>query len=254
MAGLPPLPITAPVANPLPAGLYSAATVIDAADDRHHGGLLLDSPNIGGQSGLWPTSCPTPAETPEKGGERPGPVMGPATVVWAADECSTVGGDDQEALARAAQILRLREQIEVEHWLLDQLMDVAEVQQSNDLLDALEQFEVTAGVIHAAPSVIHANRGVLVELAARYPGLVRREGQGFLTPGGHRWAFGGGYADAGDDLVLTGPVTIRRGPVEARVVVDPTTNRRLAVAERTIAAAWEGPVIATNPSAPAPAP
>ena len=240
MTGLPPLPLTAPPANPLPGGLYTAARGVDAPDDRHHGGIALESPNTGG-AGQWPTACPTPEETPEKTGGRAEPAVFPATVVWAADECHTVGVTDDEARARAAQTLRLREPVEVEKHVAAQLTAKAEAEEQTaatlaEAVAVAEEKIAAAGYV----GVLHASRRLIV--AAETAKLIRREGQTLLTPGGHQWAVGAGYTALGaDTIVATRPVIIRRGPVESRIAVDARRNTRVAVAERVVAAAWELP-------------
>ena len=241
---LPPLYVIAPPATPAPHGLYDAASVTQDTADRHLGGVLLDTPN-GGPAGTWPTDCPTPDDTPDKGGARPAAVQHDSTVVWAADECKTVGVDDAAAQARAEQALRLAEPVQVEQHTAPRLLDAA------DTPTSVTDWEAAVAAIEDAlaaggyTGVVHARRGVLPYVTR----WVVRQGGVLLTPGGHRWAFGAGYGALGDTLVGTGPVHVRQGPVTHRTALDHATNTRLAVAERVVNVAWEPPTVAVTMTA-----
>ncbi|MFC3848877.1 hypothetical protein ACFORJ_01670 [Corynebacterium hansenii] len=242
---LPTVPVVLPPANPYTGGLYDAATLIDDLAARHLGGLTVDSPNHG-PHGSWPTECPTPGDTPGKGGPRPAPRDVDATIVWAADECNTVGITDEEAKARAAQALRLAEQVDVEKHAATDLKKVTATQVA-DIVAAvahLEQ-ELTAD---GFTGVIHARRGLLA--VAEKASMIIRQGSRLLTPGGHRWAFGAGYTDLGDTVVGTGPVIIRRSPVTESLTLNARTNTRMALAERVVAVAWDTPTAAATITSP----
>lgn len=236
---LPPINLTAPPANPAPYGLYAAATVTQDAESRHLGGINLDTPNAG-PHGTWPTDCPTPDGTPDKGGDRPDPTVFPSTIVWAADDCKAVGVSEDQARDRAMQTLRLSEPLDVEDHVATLLAGITPTQvntirQSVELLeDALTQ--------NGHTGVIHARRGLIAYLQ---PLIVRQGGQ-LLTPGGHRWAFGAGYGTLGDTLVGTGPVHIRQSPVEIRQAFDRETNDRTVIAERVVTVSWEAPTAAVT--------
>lgn len=236
---LPMQPVTAPPANPLPGGLYQAATITDETQSRHQGGITLVTPNNGGH-GRWPVDLPTPAGTPNKAGERPAPRGFPATIVWAADEPKAVGVPESEVQDRALQALRLGEPLEVEEFVAEQLSEITPTATVGikHAVELLEDALAARGYL----GVIHARRGLIAHLN----GLIVRQGGQLLTPGGHRWAFGAGYHDLGDTLVGTGPVMIRRGPVVAASAFEPKTNKRLALGERVVSVGWESPTAAVT--------
>ena len=73
-----------------------------------------------------------------------------------------------------------------------------------------------------------------------------RQGQAMFTPGGHRWAFGGGYEALGTTLVGTGAVTVVRAPITQAEAVDTRLNDFHAIAERVVAVGWEGDALAVS--------
>lgn len=244
---LPTVPVVLPPANPYTGGLYDAATTIDDLAARHLGGLTVDSPNHG-PHGSWPTECPTPDETPDKGGARPAPRDVDATIVWAADDCKTVGITDEEAKARAAQTLRLTEQVDVEKHAAAALAEV-EATQVADIVAAVAHLE-QALAADGFTGVIHARRGLVA--VAEKASMIIRQGSRLMTPGGHLWAFGAGYTALGDTLVGTGPVQIRRSPITESMSLGARTNERLALAERVVAVAWDTPIAAATITTVAP--
>ncbi|AJE32523.1 putative Gp13 [Corynebacterium humireducens NBRC 106098 = DSM 45392] len=236
---LPTVPVTAPPANPLPHGLFDAATITDEALSRHIGGITLTSPNQGGH-GHWPTVCPTPDDTPDKTGQRPTPEDFASTIVWAVDECKTVGITDEEAQARAAHLLRLTAPVDVEKFAAEQLLTITPATAVSSVADALEVIEDALGEA-GYPGVVHARRGLIAQIDSR---LIVRQGGVLYTPGGHRWVFGSGYGALENTLVATGPVMIRRGSVVTGMSFDRVTNTRAALAERVITVGWESPTLA----------
>lgn len=238
---LPPFTITAPPAPPIPAGLYSAATLTSTDQARFLGGLEVHSPNTGGH-GTWPTGCPAPGDMPDKGGQRTAPLTFDATIAWAVDECKTVGITEDEARDRAVNLLRLTEPLDVEKDTAEKLKIVRPARTAGSFEDAVEQIE-DALAADGYAGVIHARRGLLAHLPQH---LVVRQGAQLFTPGGHRWAFGAGYESLGDTLVGTGPVHIVQGPVSVDVSVNSRNNLRTALAERAVAVGWEPPTIAVT--------
>lgn len=240
--GLPHVPVLMTPANPIPGGLYDAASVSDTTDARHIGGITLQSPNRGA-SDTWPTECPTPDGTPDKAGARPDWDEFPATAVWAADGCNAVGTTEEEAQNRAAHSLRLKEPIRVEEHVAEQLATITPATTAADIVAAVAHLdEVLAAEGYAG--VIHARRGLLA--VAEKADMVIRQGSRLTTPGGHQWAFGVGYTSLGDTLVGTGPVLVRRSPVIHAPATAHTANQVLAVAERVVTVAWDAPTAAVT--------
>lgn len=233
---IPPVTYTAVQANPLGGGLYDAASVVDAADGRHLSGIMLEPVNDG-ISGLWEH---TGEDNPDKVGERLDWPSFPGTVVWAADSVKTVGASIEGARERAEHILRLREPIEVERFVAGQLLE-AEASAVASVREQLAHLELELGE-RGYPGVIHASREMLPALKD----FIVRQGQAMFTPGGHRWAFGGGYEALGTTLVGTGAVTVVRAPITQAETVDTRLNDFHAIAERVVAVGWEGEAVAVS--------
>ena len=233
---IPPVTYTAVQANPLGGGLYDAASVVDAADGRHLSGIMLEPVNEG-ISGLWEH---TGEDNPDKVGERLDWPSFPGTVVWAADSVKTVGASIEGARERAEHILRLREPVEVERFVAGQLLE-AEASAVASVREQLAHLELELGE-RGYPGVIHASREMLPALKD----FIVRQGQAMFTPGGHRWAFGGGYEALGTTLVGTGAVTVVRAPITQAEAVDTRLNDFHAIAERVVAVGWEGDALAVS--------
>ena len=233
---IPPVSYTAVQANPLGGGLYDAASVVDAADGRHLSGIMLEPVNEGA-SGLWEYAG---EDNPDKVGERLDWPSFPGTVVWAADSVKTVGASIEGARERAEHILRLREPIEVERFVAGQLLE-AEASAVASVREQLAYLELELGK-RGYPGVIHASRELLPVLKD----FIVRQGQAMFTPGGHRWAFGGGYEALGTTLVGTGAVTVVHAPITQAEAVDTRLNDFHAIAERVVAVGWEGDALAVS--------
>ena len=233
---IPPVTYTAVQANPLGGGLYDAASVVDAADGRHLSGIMLEPVNEG-ISGLWEH---TGEDNPDKVGERLDWPSFPGTVVWAADSVKTVGASIEGARERAEHILRLREPVEVERFVAGQLLE-AEASAVASVKEQMAHLELELGE-RGYPGVIHASREMLPALKD----FIVRQGQAMFTPGGHRWAFGGGYEALGTTLVGTGAVTVVRAPITQAEAVDTRLNDFHAIAERVVAVGWEGDALAVS--------
>lgn len=231
---------TAPLANPSGGGLYGAATLIDTPDpSRLAQGVVVDTWNCG-PSWVWPITCEADIPDPTVKGAEPrndwltheftGDVIG------ADDDCSALV-PEQEAEQRAKQLLRLQEPVLVERQLVPRLIAAAPAPATvAGLVAAVGALEEDVapygfpGVLHAAPHLAAALQSAQ---------LITRSGSFLLSPSGHRWAFGAGYADLDDTIIATGPVTVHRGPVVMTHGPDYPHNERLSVAERETLVSWE---------------
>lgn len=232
----PPVVYSAVPANPLGGGLYDAASVVEAMDMRHLGGMVLEPVNEG-TSGVWELGS---EDNPEKVGERGDWPVFPATTVWAADGVKTVGATADGARERAEQLLRLKEPVHVEEFVAGQLLE-ADANAVASVKEQMAYLELELGK-RGYPGVVHASREMLPALKD----YIVRQGQALFTPGGHRWAFGGGYGSLGNNLVGTGGVTVVRSRLVEVGATDTRLNDYHAVAERVVAVAWEGaPLLAS---------
>lgn len=227
----PPVVYEAVPANPLGGGLYDAASVIEAMDMRHIGGMMLEPANEG-ISGVWQLDS---EDNPDKVGERGEWPTFPATTVWAADGVKTVGATADGARERAEQLLRLKEPVHVEEFVAGQLLEADAATTAGSVREQLAYLELELGK-RGYPGVVHASR----ELLPALKDYIVRQGQALFTPGGHRWAFGGGYGALGTNIVATGAVTVVRSRLIEVGATDTRLNDYHAVAERVVAVGWEG--------------
>ncbi|MBF6416978.1 hypothetical protein [Nocardia cyriacigeorgica] len=227
-----------PLANPAPGGLYGAATVLEyPGDSKISLGITVESRNCG-VSWVWPIDCdaPAPDPSPKGAGERT-PLLDFAGDVIGADDNCAAAVPELEAAERAQQLLRLQEPVRVEEQLVPKLLAAAGTPTTvAGLVAAVGALEEAVapygfpGVLHAAPHLAAA-----LESAD----LVRHQGTQLLSPMGHRWAFGAGYADLAETIVATGPVVVHRKPVVMVHGPDYPHNDRLSVAEREVVVTWE---------------
>lgn len=172
-----------------------------------------------------------------KAGERPvnSDVFPPLTV-WGWDECGDMGAPEHEA--RARQLLRLKEAFHVESSFAAFLLADAGVPAVGvSLVDSIALLEADIAV-SGVRGVIHASTyWTAVAFVAQ---LIEFRNGRLFTKLGTPWADGAGYvAGLGSTLVASGQVFIWRGDVSVAVTRDWTHNRKMAVAERTILAAYE---------------
>lgn len=241
---LPAVQYTATPANPHSGGLYSAATMVSPPDaERMQYGAEVEAVNEGSW-GTWDSGCGDQDDPDaEKAAERANPRrFAPSIILWAADDCSILANSKDEAVARVNQIFRLKEEVAAETSIVTRLLSEAGTLATAPV--GADAFAIAVGAVEEAigltgtNGVIHVRRGFAALAASK--GLVVQSGNGALrTPLGNRWAFGAGYGALGDTLVGTGPVTVRRGELSVRDVVNHRRNERSAVAERLINVSWE---------------
>lgn len=256
-----PLQFEPPLQNPSPYGLFAAtnwqvpAEVGDSTEGdavRHLNGVdFRPVGNYGGdeQSGLWPNdSCVTgtvPTPGLKKEGLRPaGLDTFDPTVVWAYDECDLTEPSRAEVRARAAQILRLEEQVKVERELAARmLVDAGAITQTAvTLAQAIGYLEAqlamtsTLGFIHIG-----------AQWVAQDMDLFRKSGTAYISPLGHTYVIGGGYVDGLDEAIIaTSPTYGWRDEPTIREAIEERHNTFVAVAERTVLVGYEHLVAAVQ--------
>lgn len=229
----------APAAVPASYGLYpGAASVVDLADpSRLAQGVTIRTVNCGTLIS-WPIACDADPDGPGgvKEADRAPDADFVGTAVVAADECG-IAEDVADQRNRLTQLLRLKEHIEVGEMVAAKLLAaggvaVPEVGIVSAIGRAEEILSVFGfkGVIHLAP---HMAADVFNAQLATISGST------VLSPLGHAYAFDGGYVTMGENIYVTGPVTVLRDPVEYIAEDTPQTNRRLVIAERNVVVAWE---------------
>jgi hypothetical protein len=260
----PPIILAGPLPQPLPYGLFSAATIVGEADDRWGNGAYIRpySPEL---PEAWdPCSSGTFREkdTPE----QPELALFAAFGLVLTDVCAGRGiGTDAALDGRARAAFAAVEQWGVEHefatgdlmpsnpYLGDGNADVLASGAATGKLEALALLELAIGATGRA-GIIHADRGIVSAWSSL--GSLRIDGGKLLTYNGTPVASGGGYAGvqpdgesaAGADqgwAFATGPVEIRRFddieilPGSLAEALDRETNIVTYRAERSYLVDWD---------------
>jgi hypothetical protein len=248
--GLPPVDYTPAPLTPAGFGLYAAAQILPAPS-RILGGVRVWPYNCDTGYGTYSAAlCSEDEPAIKAAGDRPEPITYDPTVVWAADECRPDQTVD-EVQARANNTLALIEQPLVEAAFATALLaDAGAPTVVPDLATAIGTLEEFLGET-GHMGVIHAARRWAAP-ASQYR-WSNQSGPSYNTPLGHRWAFGGGYADVlGNTLIATGPVYLwRTEPFEGSSLtgnhVEPRFNNTVyALAERIVVAGYECAVMAVT--------
>lgn len=160
--------------------------------------------------------------------------------IWAYDECDLTAPSRAEVEARAAQILRLEEQTDVEReFAIRLLLD------ANDLPGSIQ----TASTLSAAVGYLEAQMALTntmgyfhvgAQWAADTYGLFIKSGTRWVSPLGHTWVIGGGYVDGLDDYIVatSQPFGWRNQPL-VQGAIDQYHNTYAAVAERSVLVGYE---------------
>lgn len=242
--------VEAPPVTPLPYGLLSAATVIDAGGGHWQMGAQYE-PDYCGPAFTTEAAC-VPAEEKEGTDDWKVGEFSPF-VVYLLTQCSTVGGWDR-ARARVERGLTLGEGRAVEGrfaYLLAHDPDSVVLPGSPlgplEPKVALAYLEEQAAILYGGVPTIHASRGTVSMLGKRVESSSNRlttiQGATVasyslpataLAPQGRTGSF----------MWATGPVTIRRGDIEVSGPVlgvgeHGPINTANALGERPYAVAWE---------------
>jgi hypothetical protein len=164
---------------------------------------------------------------------------------WAFDrlqECGNLSDfDRREVRERAEQTFEVSEPVAIEtEFATRALADAPSPTAVDALVAAVGHLEETFAATGTF-GLIHARVGLLA-LAANQRLVIRDPAApgALLTPGGHRWVFGGGYATPlGDILIGTSPTFGWRGPVEVREAIQYELNQFVAIAERSVVVGYE---------------
>jgi hypothetical protein len=251
-----PIQFEPPLQNPSPYGLFAAtdwqvpAETGDSPEGdavRHLLGVdVRPMGNYGGegQFGIWPNdSCtgtePVPGALKE--GTRPEGLetFDPATL-WAYDECDLTEPSRAEVQARAAQILRLEEQVAYERQFATRLL--ADADALPGAMQTATSFKLAVGYLEAQMAMtstlgfFHAG----AQWASQEFGLAIKSGTTYKSPLGHTWVFGGGYVDGLDSVIVaTSPTYGWRDEPTVRTAINERANTFAAVAERTVLIGYE---------------
>ncbi|QFP94634.1 hypothetical protein I5G59_gp14 [Mycobacterium phage LilMcDreamy] len=250
-----PIPFEPPLQNPSPYGLFAAtdwqrpADVGDSSEGdavRHLNGVRFRQVgNYGGegQFGIWPNdSCGTgkePAPGQRKEGLRPGDddLEFDSVTLWAYDECDLTEPSRAEVRARAAQVLRLEEQVAMERELADRMLqDAGTVDQTAASLKLAVGYLEGALALTSTLAYFHVG----AQWVSQEFGLFIKSGTTFKSPLGHTWVIGGGYVDGLENIIVaTSPVYGWRDEPTVRDAINERENTFAAVAERTVLVGYE---------------
>lgn len=239
-----PVRLTAPPVNPAPQGLYTATIWTEVSGpSRHLLGVEVRGINYGGGSafGVWETDwCSVPPLDGErKEGTRPD-WLDPFTpmTVWAYDECDLTAPSRREVEQRAAQIMRLQEQVAVEREFANRLLTDAGTPESVD--------NITEAISHLEAEFAKTNTTGFIHLGAQWvtyaaeSQLLTKAGTRLTTPLGHTLVFGGGYVEGLENtLVATSQPFGWRDEVQVRTAIDEKRNTFATVVERNVAVGYE---------------
>lgn len=248
--------------TPLPHGLLGGCTTVLDTTDPHE--LLgVEWMGLGCCPVLDTDWCPpgeSPGESPGSPG-RPGEkefcpprheYAAPVTL-YAGAECSALGWSYEEARAHVLATLELGEQRALEeafqrYTLGPQAVDLTPEEGPVDLAQGVAVLEGCLAEEYGGQGVLHVPTGVAALLGCC--NIAREDGGVLRTLAGNCVVIGAGYsrANAGPGgepagpgeawLYISGPVVVRRGPVDvvpdqAGASVDTRFNTRRVLAERT---------------------
>ncbi|AHB79333.1 major capsid pentamer protein [Mycobacterium phage JAMaL] len=252
---------TPPPLNPTTYGLYGAVGTWQTDPDNrwHHGVEFRSGGNYGGEGsfGIWNAPwCGTPDPADQlKTGERPDNLdpFYPVTV-WAYDECDLTAPSRAEVEARAAQVLRLEEQVAVEREFAARLLlDAADLETP---IPTAASLALAVGALEGAAAL--TNTQVYFHVGAQWVSqdptgaLFKKSGTTWTSPLGNVWVVGGGYVDGLEDtIVATSQPYGWRDEATVRTAIDEKHNLFAAVAERSVLVGYEA-VIAAVTITPAP--
>lgn len=233
--------------NPSPNGLVAATQWLPESGPTRwlDAGVEIRPVNYGGAAsfGVWAADwCAqlddlTPAD--RKVGLRPQiPEPFAAMTTWSADQCDLTEPSQSEVRERAAQIFRLEEPNAIEREFAVRLLaDADTIVGVADIVEAVSTLETELGRTNTQ-GFVHASIGWAARAAQA--NILVRTGGGFTTPMGHRWVFGGGYADGlGDTLIATSQTFGWRGEVRQREAIDASRNEFVAIVERSLVVGYE---------------
>lgn len=181
-----------------------------------------------------------------KFGERPD-VLDPfeAMTVWAYDECDLTAPSRKEVDRRAPQILRLEEQVAVEHEFANRLLtDAGTPDNVDDLVLAIGFLEAQLALTNTV-GFIHV--GAQWAAVAASSQVLTKSGTKLTTPLGHTLVFGGGYVNGLENtLVATSQPFGWRTEAETRSAIDERHNTYAAIAERSVLVGYEAVIAAAT--------
>lgn len=233
-----------PPLNPSPNGLFPATTWLDDPDNRWLNGVEFRGINYGGENafGIWEGHyCAEPVPGQKKEGTRPA-ILDPFApiTVWAYDECDLLAPTREEVKARAAQILKLEEQVAVEQEFANRL-----ILDATALPGAIPtRAGLKAAVAYIEGELAKTNTQAFIHIGAQWvalePTLFIGTGTTRKSPLGHTWVIGGGYvAGLGANLVATSQPFGYRTETAVRTAFDERHNIFAAVAERSVLVGYE---------------
>lgn len=240
----------APASQPAGYGLLAAAQVLAAPENAGLFGVDWEPAPVE-IAQYWRGAC---RDDPDPGSkvfyDRPGRrVSDPFPVYWG-EECGSVAFENTNGRVLTGLAQGEGRPVEARVWqLLFDDPDTVDLEQGRGLSDAVGHIEEELGNRYGVRGIIHAPARVAAR--AFEDNLVRWRGETPLTPRGHTWAFGDGYDPAsgnpptdGASLVGTPPVVLWRTPVATLgPVLDRSTNRYVAIAERIYIAGWAGAAV-----------
>ncbi len=249
IANAPRVETSAPTSQPAGYGLLAAAQVLTMPAKAELFGVDWE-PDPVTPAQFWTLPCDGTPPGPKTFNDRPErKVSDPFPVYWG-EECGSVAFEGTDARVRAGLALGETQPVEERVWqLLFTDPDTIDLDTARGLTDALGHVEEELGRRYSTRGIVHAPARVAAHAFTLQ--LIRWRGETPLTPRGHVWSFGDGYDPAsgspptdGASIVGTPPMVLWRTPeFTIGPVLDRSTNRYVAVAERTYIAGWAGAAV-----------
>lgn len=248
--------------TPLPYGILGGCTRVIDVDDEHE--LLGVEWMALGCCPVqdWPDWCPpeeespgeeSPAGPPTKEFCSPGHEHAEPITIYAGVECSTIGWSYEEAVRHVRASLALGEQQAVEsafwrYHLAPRAVDLTPQGGAVNIAQGVAALEGCLAEQYGGVGTLHVPAGAAALLGCC--NIAYRDGDSLRTLAGNCVIVGSGYsaANSGPDgtpappgeawLYVSGPVVVRRGPVDiipdrAGASVDYRVNTRRVLGERT---------------------
>lgn len=203
--------ITAPPARPPRYSLIGVAETLQLAGETLAGGYTFDPEACGSnRGGIAKIECGGNVETPLTPPDSSALVVGDPFIIWAADECSTLGFQARDYEGRATRMLNASQS----YWLAQAFWigDTVEVEQPSlatyeyDEVDLVAR-SITEAVARVSAGLAYSLRGErgMIHMSpsnldrAVAAGVAIRDGNLWVTAMGHVIVSDAGYSGAGPD-------------------------------------------------------
>lgn len=236
MAFAPAAVVDGPVRQPLPYGLFSVVSLAEVSEDRWENGVVWQALACADPTNVVVGDCDAPEGFPKVFPDAPwAEGEADAFTVYAPYKCNPIGGGSlQTAQDNAREILRLREEAQVESRIWTSITTGATALAGGSPKEALAQAEQWIAENYGSLGVIHMSRYV----AVFFKGLIEAKGNQMQTILGTPVVVGAGYPDESPTLVATPAMFGYRSDIFESTsrpgdLLDRSVNTLFGIAERS---------------------